>query len=227
MNDVMETLHDPREGLEMPAVVGKLPEGDEPSGSDAEPQDGGVGAILSAIAALGATGTSLFGLLVELSTKLHASVNRSCAVGVANHTKRRLSRPRFYCFSGSVKDQASAAEPGKCMGIATQKTRGGMRGSVGVIGYNIEGTDRQLVIMWSVPADYGSFSNWFKAAVVPSSVAVDYKLYRDMYYNYHDLTDGDAAKAGQYGEWRTRGFTVRGNMTNNSSAVMQLELHEN
>lgn len=108
------------------------------------------------------------------------------------------------------------------------KTGGTARGSVGVFTYDLydhekKGADKKIAIMFSVPFDYGMYSNWFAIGVFDRDTNCDYDLYCKMYYSPErgfvrgkadglDLTHTD------------NDITVKSSMTNSSIATLKVDV---
>ena len=120
--------------------------------------------------------------------------------------------PKWYRFSGDIVD-ATLDIAGDHAGFATAAKKWGAAGTVGVMSYDIEGTDKKLVFLWAISGNRVSYENWFKISVVANAVPVDKALYKDMYYDYGALTPGKAAKAADASaEWNANGYRLWGNM---------------
>lgn len=109
------------------------------------------------------------------------------------------------------------------------KTGGTARGSVGVFTYDLYDHDtktahKKIAVMFSVPFDYGLYSNWYAVGVFNRHTNCDYDLYCKMYYSNergfvrgyadgHDLTHTDID------------VTIKSSMTNFSVATLKVDVH--
>ncbi|MEM7013869.1 MAG: hypothetical protein AAF585_20600 [Verrucomicrobiota bacterium] len=171
--------------------------------------------------------------LATLAQQTHATIDqdRSCVIILENELGIDLVKPKFYCFSGGLTGVplVIAADPkdgsSKSVGvIGAKKTAGTATGAVGVVTYEVEGSDFRIAICYSVPYDYGSYENWFKFQIVSKNTPIDKALYQDMYYNYHQKTLGDIAAAdGGYAEW-VNGYHMSGTMGTSGNCELRLVL---
>lgn len=193
------------------------------------PQVADAGMVLKAISAVAAGAGALSGLIGQLLNAI-GSAQRRLAIGINNHTDKKLTKPKFYIFSGKI-EAVSLEVGGKlCGAIGASKTAGPVaRGAVGVVSFDIEGTPHRLAIMYSVPFDYNLYSNWFKLGIISKNIETNHDLYDDMYYDRGKLTSGYAAKADKgYAEWHVTkdGITyhLEGVMGNGGVATMNTSL---
>jgi len=143
--------------------------------------------------------------------------DRSCAIGSANVQGSQLVNPRFYLKSG----MAAAVPPFEVNTGETSlklfvKKDWTLTGSVGVVTYDIVGTDHKVAILWSVPFDWNLYDVWFNVKVYPQDYPTAKHMYDQMYY--------------YAGPWRARGWESREeygvkittSMTHNIHAKLQL-----
>lgn len=200
----------------------------------AEADDGKIhaadaGVVLAAISTIIAGADALAGLIGQLLNAIGSAIRR-LAIGINNHTDKKLIKPKYYLFSGKIEAASLEVEGKRCGAVGASKTAGPVAtGAVGVISYEIEGTPHRLAIMYSVPFDYTWYSNWFKLGIISKNTATNHDLYVDMYYDKGELTSGNAARADEgYAEWHVEkdGITyhLEGVMGNGGVATMNTSL---
>uniref|UniRef100_A0A3P8NWN5 Uncharacterized protein n=1 Tax=Astatotilapia calliptera TaxID=8154 RepID=A0A3P8NWN5_ASTCA len=119
--------------------------------------------------------------------------------------------------------------PSECGSALFSKTGGTARGSVGVFTYDLYDTaadraEKKIAVLFSVPFDYGLYSNWYAVGVFDKETNSDSALYRKMYRSPergfvrgkadgYDLTHTDI------------NVTIKSSMTNLSVATLKVEVH--
>lgn len=119
--------------------------------------------------------------------------------------------------------------PSECGSALFSKTGGTARGSVGVFTYDLYDTaadraDKKIAVLFSVPFDYGLYSNWCAVGVFDGETNSDSALYHKMYRtpergfvrgkaDGYDLTHTDF------------NVTIKSSMTNFSVATLKVEVH--
>jgi len=108
--------------------------------------------------------------------------DRRCALSLSNVAGSRLINPQWYFSSGGTH---SALYPEIVTGYTGLnlflKTPWALRGTVGVLTYDIEGTDFKVAVMWEVPYDRNLYDNMFNVKVYPKSFATNDDMYDQMY----------------------------------------------
>lgn len=116
-------------------------------------------------------------LALEYGEKLGTlltGLDRSATIVIANHTNRKLTNLRVYADSGKIVDfqGKTSIDANSVGGVVAEKSNSALAGAVGVISYEIEGTDKKLFILYSVPYNQTEASkdccNWFVARVANS-----------------------------------------------------------
>jgi len=138
--------------------------------------------------------------------------DRRCALSFSNEGGHNLSNPRWYFFSGGTH---SAIYPQISGGITSLnlflKTPWALRGSVGVLTYDIDSTDYKVAIMWDVPFDRNLYDNKFNMKVYPKSFGTGRDMYNQM-YKYA-------------GPWHARGWHERTEYGVHMRGVMTDNIH--
>jgi len=141
---------------------------------------------------------------------------RNCAVAVANIGGSKLINPHYYLRSGMTK-----ASPPYEVDIGYTSLNLFINtfvigtGSVGVLSYDIEGTDHKVAMLWSMPYNWLLYDAWFNVKVYPKSYATDSHMYKQM-YNYGPW------KAMSWEERIEYGVHVRATMTNSKDSKLQV-----
>ena len=84
--------------------------------------------------------------------------------------------------------------------------------------YYMEGADKTIAVMFSVPFDYNFYSNWWDVKIYPGKEIATHDVYHSMYYNHP--FEGDNG-------WHIKnvdGFQVKGTMTNGGGCLLQLRI---
>lgn len=119
--------------------------------------------------------------------------------------------------------------PSECGSALFSKTGGTARGSVGVFTYDLYDTaadraEKKIAVLFSVPFDYGLYSNWYAVGVFDRETNCDSALYRKMYHS--DERGFVRGKADGYDLTHTDfNVTIKSSMTNLSVATLKVEVH--
>jgi len=145
---------------------------------------------------------------VELGPKLHkliAGYDRSAEITIRNHSNLKLKNIKTYTDSGKVLGLDLGKEiPAKGSGgVVARKADGAARGAVGLVSWDIEGTDRKLIIMYSVPYDYNLYSNYYNCEVAFTGSPIN----KDRFDSLYDADD--VKKAGSNNTWHDAGGTLQ------------------
>ena len=150
-----------------------------------------------------------------------ASVNRKIAIGIENGTPYKWQALNTYFYHGTsdivlpefVKD-------GKAGLYTARKALGPVaRGVVGVFTYYMEGADKTVAVMFSVPFHHNLYSNWWDVRIYRGEQRASYELYESMYYHGKPYKGDDG--------WHTRpanGFQIKGVMTSGGECVLELHI---
>ncbi len=166
-------------------------------------------------------------VITLLSDLLKAlSADRKIAIAVNNFTNRALAHPHAATLSGGTHSIELEVGGGLAGFITASKTKGPVAcGTVGVVGYILKGLHLKFVVMWQVPFDYSLYSNYFKLAIISSHMPIDKALFKDMYYNKHHLTKGNARKADDgTGIWHDHGYELEGVMGSSGEATLNTSI---
>ena len=163
-------------------------------------------------------------ILNELLAYLGA-IDRKISIAINNYPSTTLRMPKFACWSGDVVD-TTLRVGGDRAGFFTAQKKWGAYGTAGVLTYGIDGADKRLAVMWSVPKG-ALYKNWFKVSVVPRSTATDVALFDDMYYDNHKLTTGDCAPAdGGSAAWTSNGYRLEGVMGTSGETTLNISIEK-
>ena len=154
------------------------------------------------------------------------NVDRKATVYLVNHSKHELTHPKTYFYSGGSVSLPPKVPVGEGVVFGVKKSDNASYGVVGVVTYDIQNSNFRLAICFSVPYDQLSYENWFKIQIINKNTPTDKSLYEDMYYNYHQKTLGDIARAADgYASWRN-GFLMEGAMGNAGTCELKLRISE-
>ncbi|CAG8730561.1 5142_t:CDS:2, partial [Funneliformis caledonium] len=130
-------------------------------------------------------------LLFELLNEL-GDFNRKVAITIKNLSPQvTLEYPEVYIESGTSNYGLPMNQLTSDKGLVwgARKTAGFIGGTVGVIVYHLKDRNESLAFMWSVPFNYGFYSNWWNIKIFKGRVRANQALYERM---YHDLPhEGD------------------------------------
>nr|AXS67894.1 coluporin-22 [Colubraria reticulata] len=209
-------------GHETPPVMGKetTPAKDKtPTASVAEPD------VVSAAAANSVDHTKInLGGLEKLAEK---DYKVTAVIQVENWTRYPLIIRSVELYSGITTSSATSILPCKREAFALRKPAHLAKGTSGTVSWEVEGVDRFFVIMWSVPFDELSHSNWMGLgmtehvnATIPAGntwfelmyhkeSTPDLRFQRKEYYHHTGTV-----------ELRNDDFTILGMMTTDKRAVI-------
>ncbi|CAI5657825.1 unnamed protein product [Oreochromis niloticus] len=170
--------------------------------------------------------------LCDISDFADTMVARQAAIHITNRTKGYLLfNPSLHLVSGLCQIPLPATlGPSECDIALFSKTDGTARGSVGVFTYDLydESTktaDKKIAVMFSVPFDYGLYSNWYAVGVFDKDTNCDYDLYYKMYYSVErGFVRGNAD--GHALTYTDEDVTVKSSMTNLSVATLKVDVHK-
>ncbi|CAI5657554.1 unnamed protein product [Oreochromis niloticus] len=158
---------------------------------------------------------------------------RQSTIHITNKTQGyTLQNPSLHLVSGLCQiPLPTKLGPSECGNALFSKTGGTARGSVGVFTYDLydaaaDRADKKIGVMFSVPFDYGLYSNWYGVGVFDRETNCDSALFRNMYRSPergfvrgkadgYDLTHRDI----------NVNVTVKSSMTNFSVATLKVEVH--
>ncbi|KAK3104413.1 hypothetical protein FSP39_001598 [Pinctada imbricata] len=150
--------------------------------------------------------------------------SRTCVIGIANFGNRKLINPTWYLNHGVIKDPLPRyLLPGKAAVLTFEKTSYAITGSNGVLTYEVDGTQDQVVVMWDVPFNYLLNSNEFNVQIL-ANVKANKNLFLQMTVHEDKLTVSNS------GHWLSKyrdNIAVHGAMTNNAKASLLVQVEFN
>ncbi|CAG8705454.1 5428_t:CDS:2, partial [Funneliformis mosseae] len=118
--------------------------------------------------------------------------DRKVAITIKNLSPHvTLEKPEVYIDSGTSNYGLPMKQLTSDKGLVwgARKIAGFTGGTVGVIVYHLKDRNESLAFMWSVPFNYGFYSNWWNLKVFKGRVRANQALYDRM---YHELPhEGD------------------------------------
>ncbi|XP_067399130.1 DELTA-thalatoxin-Avl1a-like [Emydura macquarii macquarii] len=169
----------------------------------------------------------------ELMLKVDAT--RCVGIQITNNTENvTLEKPRFYCFSGHVKnDPEPQIPPGSSESCVFEKTSYTARGSVGVLSY--ESDAFTLAIMFSNPYDRNIYYSEFALELFPGRKHFESmeRLYQYMYsdgppfkcesFRRMELTDTQKGELNVSNEE----IQVKVTISNGNKAIIKVQIEKN
>ena len=108
------------------------------------------------------------------------------------------------------------------------KTSAKASGAVGLLAYDLFQKDRgeteKLVIMFSVPYDYGTYKNWVAVGLFESGKEVNEALFKEMYYNKEQVNFARAEATGSALIYEGRNLDIMVTMSPLGRSIMKVEL---
>ena len=150
-----------------------------------------------------------------------ASVNRKIAIGIGNGTPYRWQALNTYFYHGtSDVILPEYVKEGKAGLYTARKALGPVaRGVVGVFTYYMEGADKTVAVMFSVPFNYNLYSNRWDVSIYRGKKRASREMYESMYYHSNPFEGDDG--------WHTKpadGFQIKGVMTSGGECVLELRI---
>ncbi|XP_056465628.1 DELTA-thalatoxin-Avl1b-like [Gadus chalcogrammus] len=164
---------------------------------------------------------------------------RGCYVELVNSCDTvTLTNPQLYIERGCCSVPLALNLEPKSRSMATfVKFTGTATGAVGVLTYDLVKAEAQsntrnielkLAVMYSVPFNYNSYTNWFAIGLMNIHTKCCQELYSRMYYN--DVVHyGDFVRAQGGGSSLTKGkdhVMVQASMSDTSTALLRVEVTE-
>jgi len=143
--------------------------------------------------------------------------DRGCAIATANSGSGViLENPRFWLKSGmSYAHMPPEVQYGHSALKLFVKKDWQATGTVGIVSYDIKGTDKKVAILWSVPFDWNLYDCWFNMKIYSQSYPTGDHMYDQMYYR------AGPWRAAGWEEREEYGIKLTGTMTRNiQSKVM-------
>uniref|UniRef100_A0A3B4H1L9 DELTA-sagatoxin-Srs1a n=1 Tax=Pundamilia nyererei TaxID=303518 RepID=A0A3B4H1L9_9CICH len=156
---------------------------------------------------------------------------RQSTIHITNKTHGyTLCNPSLHLVSGLCQiPLPTKLKPSESGNALFSKIGGTACGSVGVFTYDLynpatDRADKKIAIMFSVPFDYGRYSNWFAVGAFDRETNCDNDLYHKMYYSdergfVRGKADGHDLKH------RDDDVVVTSGMTNSSVATLKVDVH--
>ncbi|CAI5670167.1 unnamed protein product [Oreochromis niloticus] len=156
---------------------------------------------------------------------------RQSAVHITNQTEGyTLCNPSLHLVSGCCQiPLPTKLGPYESDNSLFSKTGGTTCGSVGVFTYDLydhstNRADKKIAVMFSVPFDYGRYSNWFAVGVFDKEKKCDGDLFHKMYYS--DERGFVRGKADGHDLKHTADdVVITLGMTNSSVATLKVNVH--
>ncbi|KAK7462546.1 hypothetical protein BaRGS_00038402 [Batillaria attramentaria] len=145
-------------------------------------------AIISAASAAVSAGSSLAG--TTISSLLNDGYSVGCGIEVQNWTRFPLSEAITRINGGYLSKPPVAVLPSKKEAMVTRKTGGCATGSYGTVSWKVEGLNRRVYVMWSVPFNHDYFTNWLAVGLSRKGYTNhpgDNALFDQMYSGKSDL----------------------------------------
>ncbi|XP_067392502.1 DELTA-thalatoxin-Avl1a-like [Emydura macquarii macquarii] len=166
---------------------------------------------------------------------LKVDTGRCVGIQITNNTKDvTLENPRFYCFSGHVKnDPESEIRPGSLESCVFEKTSYAARGSVGVLSYDSDAFT--LAIMFSNPFDRVLYNSEFALELFPDRKHFESmeRLYQYMYshrspfkcesFRRTELKETQDDKLNV----RIKEIQVKATISNGDKAIIKVQIEKN
>jgi len=150
------------------------------------------------------------------------TVKTACAIGVVNLFKgghTRLEHPRFFIQAGRiVHELPNYVRPDMAATTVFAKSEYSLRGTSGLISYDISGTEWMVVVQWMMPFSETLFDNRFYVGLMKQQ-ELDESLYHDLNSKSHKP---DEAITQEH-----EGFIIHGTMTKAAKAIIFLECRDN
>ncbi|CAL8360219.1 unnamed protein product [Boreogadus saida] len=160
---------------------------------------------------------------------------RGCYVELKNSGSTiTLTNPQLYIVRGRCSVPLALNLGPKSSSMATfVKTSGTATGAVGVLTYDLVKAETRniqvkLAVMYSVPFNRNSYSNWFAIGLMNIDTKCCYDLYYSMYYDtVQCVGDFDRAKGGGSSLQKLRdNFMVQASMSDTGTAMLRVEVTE-
>jgi hypothetical protein len=154
-----------------------------------------------------------FQVLDKILTSL-GGISRKIAIGVDNESGRKWAARNVYFYSGTSDTVLPYSVPhSKAFLYGARKTRGSVRGAVGVLAYSMS-DGNTLGILFSVPYHYTWYRNWWNIKVYRGYKRANKRMYRDLYYHAkpHKGNNEWHSKYLGYGLW-SKGFMTSSGQT--------------
>jgi hypothetical protein len=167
----------------------------------------------AAVLAAGAEAASIATAVADLLSRL--DTDRAVVVAVTNRTKHTLKWAGMHANSGSISSFPHEIAAGETGLVAAMKTKGTVRGAVGIFRYSLGESKQALEVMYQVPCDYNLYSNLFNGNVVADDGAPNAKRF-DINYK-HAYTAGK-----ETGDEKSEGYRLQMSMGTNSNSQLNV-----
>jgi hypothetical protein len=139
----------------------------------------------------------------------------ACGIGIRNHAGHSLANARTFITAGKELQTPPKGFPNDMASVSLYaKEDMSVKGTGGVLCYDIEDTDSMAVVLWSIPFSETLFDIHFAVRVLPRGAA-DQALFDHVYAE--SQTPGEMVK-------QENGFTICGVMSNCQKAVLLVDL---
>lgn len=149
--------------------------------------------------------------------KSEVEVKSACALGINNYSQSQLIAPHVHIDSGvSAVDPPNIVDPQMASPSLFCKRKYSLKGSAGVLTYDIKDTQYMLAVLWSVPFSETVMENSFNALVLSKSEC-NSELFKRLYREARRASQGESAR-------EDSGFQVTARMDTDSRAVLVVDL---
>ncbi|XP_074519904.1 uncharacterized protein LOC141785472 [Halichoeres trimaculatus] len=157
--------------------------------------------------------------------------NRACVIEIKNDSQKYcLVNPQVHMESGfSFSPPAPTLNLGKDEVLSFTKDDNTASGAVGVFTYELFCTQTRcstevIAVMFSVPFDYGFYSNWLAIGVFPKETECNEDLFKLMYNNDGPFVRYKADGSGIC--YKGRNLDIRACMCDEGRAIVKIELYD-
>ena len=94
-----------------------------------------------------------------------------------------------------------------------------MRGSVGILSYDIKTRDKTILIIWQIPFDYNLYGNVINSKIIEidNKIELTEELFNDLHLNgYYDKF-----------ELNDYFFKIKGNIGKEGKTIMRIQIYSN
>nr|AXS67893.1 coluporin-21 [Colubraria reticulata] len=172
------------------------------------------------------------GKSLEISTlksKAENLYSMTAVIQVENWTRFPLLSGEVHLYSGTTTSQPPNILPGETGCLALRKKLAVVYGTSGTVSWEVQGANRFLVVMWTVPYDRSTYSNWMAVGMTKkwntTTVPQRTSFYDQMYHRSSDERITFSRKefhhhAGPVSFRNDEEFQIIGEMTSFAQAVV-------
>eukprot|EP01080_Neovahlkampfia_damariscottae_P009913 gene9913-2235_t len=147
--------------------------------------------------------------------------SRAVSISIENHTNFQLDNVQWLCISGTEGQikPSSIIEKKQIGFFCFKKSDYSMRGSVGILSYDIKTRDKKLLIIWQIPYDYNLYGNVLNSKII--EIEKDVLLSEDLFNELHQTSSYDRIELKDYF------FNLKGKIGKEPKTIMRIELYSN